>query len=98
MEITVVRHGQSESNRSGLWQGQGDSPLSEEGRLQAGALAYRLDGHHYDLIVASDLQRAVHTAETLEYEPEIDPTWRELDIGTWEGRSQVDVAAPLFAA
>ncbi|NNC91615.1 MAG: histidine phosphatase family protein [Acidimicrobiia bacterium] len=93
MEITVVRHGQSESNRSGLWQGQGDSPLSEEGRLQAGALAYRLDGHHYDLVVSSDLQRAVHTAEALGYEPEIDPTWRELDIGTWEGRAQEDVAA-----
>ena len=93
MEITVVRHGQSESNRSGLWQGQGDSPLSEEGRLQAGALAYRLDGHHYDLVVSSDLQRAVHTAEALGREPEIDPAWRELDIGSWEGRSQEDVAA-----
>jgi broad specificity phosphatase PhoE len=93
MEITVVRHGQSESNRSGLWQGQGDSPLSEEGRLQAGALGYRLAGHHYDLVIASDLQRAVHTAQALGHEPEVDPAWRELDIGTWEGRSQEDVAA-----
>ncbi len=93
MEITVVRHGQSESNRSGLWQGQGDSPLSQEGRLQAEALAYRLDGHHYDRVVASDLQRAAHTAESLGRRPEIDPMWRELDIGTWEGRSQEEVAA-----
>jgi len=91
MEITVVRHGQSESNRSGLWQGQGDSPLSEEGRLQAGALKYRLEGRTYDVVAASDLSRAVDTAELLGYEPEIDPTWRELDIGTWEGRSREDV-------
>jgi len=93
MEITVVRHGQSESNRSGLWQGQGDSPLSEEGRLQAGALAYRLESRTYDLVMASDLQRALHTAEMLSNEVEIDPAWRELDIGDWEGRSQEDVAA-----
>jgi len=91
MEITVVRHGQSESNRSGLWQGQGDSPLSEEGRLQAGALKYRLEGRRYDVVAASDLSRAADTGELLGYEPVIDPTWRELDIGTWEGRSREDV-------
>ena len=93
MEITVVRHGQSESNRSGLWQGQGDSPLSEEGRVQAGALAYRLEGRRYDLVVASDLSRAADTAATLGFETEIDPAWRELNIGTWEGRSREDVEA-----
>jgi probable phosphoglycerate mutase len=93
MEITVVRHGQSESNRSGLWQGQGDSPLSEEGRLQAGALAYRLERRRYDLVVASDLRRAADTAGLLGLEAEIDPAWRELDIGTWEGKSRDDVEA-----
>ena len=93
MEITIVRHGQSESNRSGLWQGQGDSPLSEEGRQQAEALAFRLAGRSYDLVVASDLSRAADTAGVLGYDPEIDPAWRELDIGSWEGKSREDVEA-----
>ncbi|MBT8217911.1 MAG: histidine phosphatase family protein [Acidimicrobiia bacterium] len=93
MEITVVRHGQSESNRTGLWQGQGDSPLSAEGRIQAEALAYRLENRRYDLVVASDLQRAADTARIAGFDPEIDPAWRELNIGTWEGRSREDVAA-----
>lgn len=93
MEITVVRHGQSESNRSGLWQGQGDSPLSDEGRLQAGALKYRLQGRRYDLVMTSDLSRASDTGGLLGYDPEIDPAWRELHIGTWEGRSREDVEA-----
>ncbi len=93
MEITIVRHGQSESNRSGLWQGQGDSPLSAEGRIQAGALAYRLEGRSYDLVVSSDLQRAADTAGLLGLDAEIDPAWRELHIGSWEGRSREDVMA-----
>lgn len=92
MEITIVRHGQSESNRTGVWQGQGNSPLSAEGRVQAEALAYRLAGRTFDLVVASDLDRAADTAGILDFEPEIDPGWRELDIGTWEGRTREDVA------
>lgn len=92
MEITVVRHGQSESNRTGVWQGQGNSPLSSEGREQARALAYRLGGRTYDLAVASDLDRASDTAGIVGVDPEIDPAWRELDIGSWEGRSREDVA------
>lgn len=93
MEITVVRHGQSESNRSGLWQGQGDSPLSVEGRVQADALAARLAARRYDLVVSSDLSRAADTAGAIGFAPEIDPAWRELDIGRWEGRSREDVEA-----
>ncbi len=93
MEITVVRHGQSESNRSGLWQGQGDSPLSDEGHVQVAALAARLENRHYDLVVASDLQRASHTAAALARGLEVDPTWREMDIGSWEGRSRADIKA-----
>lgn len=93
MEITLIRHGQSESNRTGLWQGQGDSPLSTEGAIQVDALARRLGDRHYDLVVASDLQRASGTAEALGKGVEIEPAWREMDIGNWEGRTREEVEA-----
>ena len=54
MEITFVRHGQSEANAAGRWQGQSDSPLSEHGQEQARLLAKRLAGRPFDVVLASD--------------------------------------------
>ena len=58
--VLLIRHGQSEWNADGRWQGQADSPLSDLGRLQA-AEASRAVGA-VDAVWASDLQRAVGTA------------------------------------
>jgi broad specificity phosphatase PhoE len=88
MEITIVRHGQSESNAAGLWQGQHDSPLTEIGRAQASRLAQRLAGKDFDLVVASDLSRASDTAAAVSDRVEIDKQWRELDLGEWESKSR----------
>ena len=94
-KITLVRHGQSESNLTGHWQGQGNSPLSEAGRTQARALAQRLRARRFDRIISSDLRRAADTArataEVLELEPELRHQWREIDVGTWEGLTQQEV-------
>ncbi|MBW2404074.1 MAG: histidine phosphatase family protein [Deltaproteobacteria bacterium] len=38
LEVCLVRHGQSVSNAAGVWQGQGDSPLSDIGRTQVASL------------------------------------------------------------
>lgn len=96
IEITLVRHGQSESNVTGRWQGHGDSPLSPEGRRQAAALAERLRGAHFDRLLSSDLQRAAHTAdavaEVLGQSVERFQTWREIDVGDWEGLTREEVA------
>ncbi|MFW5875882.1 MAG: histidine phosphatase family protein [Myxococcota bacterium] len=91
MEIVFIRHAQSVANVTGHWQGQGDAPLSEQGRAQARALAERLGDEPFDLVVASDLSRAADTARALDRELELDPSWREVDVGAWEGLTRAEV-------
>lgn len=93
LSITFVRHGRSEANEADIWQGQGDSPLSDDGRRQVRLLGERLEGQEFDLVISSDLQRARDTAEVLGLPVELDPEWREMDLGAWEGRTFAEVAA-----
>ena len=93
MEITVVRHGESETNAAGLWQGQGDAALSPTGHEQARALAERLHHRSYGLVLSSDLRRATDTAGYLGFEVEEQAEWRELDVGRWDGMSREEVEA-----
>lgn len=64
MELTLVRHGQSEANRDGILQGQYDSPLSELGRRQAAHLAawFASRSTRWDAVYCSPLSRARDTA------------------------------------
>ena len=95
MHLTVVRHGETEANITGHWQGHGDSPLNATGRGQAGKLADRLADQRWDLVVSSDLQRARHTAEAVGGRTgnsvRLDAVWRELDLGRWEGLTREQV-------
>ena len=92
MKLTLIRHGESEANVSGRWQGQGDSLLSSRGRDQASALARRLIHHEFDRIVASDLSRARDTAKALDRPFTTDDRWREINVGEWEGLTRAEVA------
>lgn len=93
LSITLIRHGRSVANDANLWQGQGDSPLSAEGRKQVELLGRRLEWAEFDLVISSDLERAADTAAALGRDVEFDPQWREMDLGAWEGRSFDEVAA-----
>lgn len=93
LSVTFIRHGRSVANDANLWQGQGDSPLSAEGRNQVELLSRRLEGAEHDLVISSDLERAADTAAALGRHVEFDPEWREMDLGAWEGRSFDEVAA-----
>src|SRR4029077_8976253 len=62
-EMLLVRHGQSEWNAVGRWQGSADPALTELGRLQAPHAASR--GGAFDVIVASPLIRALETARLI---------------------------------
>ncbi len=92
--ILVTRHGQSTWNASGRWQGQANPPLSDLGRRQAAMAAERLGT--VDLIVSSDLDRALHTAtiisEALGVGPVVvEPGLRERDAGEWSGLSRHEI-------
>ena len=96
-EIIIIRHGETEWNKTGRFQGHSDVPLSAEGRAQAEALGRNLAVDHVDAIYASDLTRAMETAAPLAARfglPVIsDPQLRELNFGAWEGRNFNDVNA-----
>ncbi|MFC4777777.1 histidine phosphatase family protein [Paenibacillus sp. GCM10023252] len=64
-EIVLIRHGSTAWNKEGRAQGHTNNPLDEEGLQQAEALAERLSGEQWDVIVSSDLQRAHQTAEAV---------------------------------
>ena len=85
--ITFVRHGQSEANRAGIWQGSGSSPLTGEGRSQAARVRERLARREFDIVQSSDLERCRDTAAGAGFAPELDSRWREGDLGEWEGLS-----------
>lgn len=64
-ELLLIRHGETDHNREGRFQGQMDVPLNATGRAQAERLAQRLQGEPLDVLVSSDLSRARATAEPL---------------------------------
>ncbi len=94
--LSLVRHGQSEANVSGRWQGHGDSDLSPLGREQAAALGERLAKWELGRFWSSDLVRAADTArataDALGREITFDPQMREIDVGAWEGLTRDEVA------
>lgn len=93
----LIRHAESEWNAADRWQGHGDPPLSDRGRSQADALAHSLEGEPFDLLICSDLQRAVETAQAISrvcgLEPRLDARFRELDVGRWTGLGADEIAA-----
>jgi len=98
MRLIVVRHGESEWNRIGRYQGQADAPLSELGINQAEALATRLKRESFDVIFSSPLQRATRTAEAIaRYHPDVpfvrEPALMEIHHGDWQGLYSADVQA-----
>lgn len=94
--LLIWRHGQTDHNASGIWQGQLDTPLSDKGREQALRAAEALASYNPTLIVSSDLQRAVDTAESLaarlNLKVRLDERFREIHAGLWQGMTVGDVA------
>ncbi len=64
-ELLLVRHGQSTANAKGIWQGQMEFPLSEEGRHQAALVGMALVRESFDALYSSPLARAFETARII---------------------------------
>jgi phosphoserine phosphatase len=88
-EIILCRHGQTDWNVHGRYQGRTDVPLNEYGRQQARELAGRLEDRRIDVVYSSTLERAYDTALEIArprgLEVRRDPRLDEIDQGLWEG-------------
>jgi alpha-ribazole phosphatase len=89
VEIYLIRHGETESNKERRYLGWTESPLSELGLRQAEAVGHYLASQGIDELYCSDLNRALHTARVIGagsgLKPIITPLLREIHFGQWEG-------------
>jgi len=96
-QLCLIRHGQTDWNLEGRYQGQSDVPLNQTGLAQAQSLAEQLKGPTFSAIYSSDLMRARQTAEPiakmLGITIQVDLRLREIDQGEWEGVLVEDIKA-----
>jgi broad specificity phosphatase PhoE len=93
--LLLIRHGQTDHNAAGRWQGHLDVPLNEKGQAQAQALAQRLADWPIEAVYSSDLQRAMQTAVAIAtphtLQPTFDPIWRERDVGAFQSLNSQEI-------
>lgn len=93
LHVLLLRHGLTDANASGTIQGHSPTPLNETGHRQAALLARAVAAWRppVEVLVSSDLRRAVQTAEPVAaacgLEPVYDPAWRERGLGEMEGKA-----------
>ena len=98
IELTVVRHGETESNVQKAFVGTSDDNLTDRGRIQADVIGKYLlnNGFQFDLVLVSPLQRAIETAKTIkkyiEFKIVKEPLLRERNYGVFEGKTAEKVS------
>jgi broad specificity phosphatase PhoE len=101
VRLLLVRHGETEWNRQGRFQGQIDVPLNDNGRSQAAKAGEFLKDVAIDFAVSSTMARPKETAEIIlkphpDVKLEVDAGLREISHGLWEGKfeSEIDQEFP----
>jgi broad specificity phosphatase PhoE len=96
LRLLAVRHGATEWSRARRFAGSRDIPLLAQGRLQAEAVAQALAGSFAAAVYTSPLERARTSAEVIakphRLEPVVEPAFREMGFGAWEGLTREEVA------
>ncbi|MCL4528358.1 MAG: histidine phosphatase family protein [Chloroflexi bacterium] len=94
-DLILIRHGETDWNLEGRWQGQADVALNERGRAQAVLIAQELKDVSISAIYSSDLIRAFETAQELSKATglpvNIDRRLREIHQGEWQGMLVADI-------
>ncbi len=92
--VILLRHGRTEWNATGRFQGQLDAPLDVMGKAQAVAAAVAVAEMQPDAIVSSDLGRTADTAAAVAAETDLevflDPRLREIVLGAWQGLTRAE--------
>ncbi len=95
--LLLARHGETDWNQQGRWQGMQNLPLNRAGQEQALALSARLKTERPAAVYSSVLQRAVATAQTIAKEHKLnvcrDERFNEINLGAWEGMTRKEIAA-----
>lgn len=95
--VLLIRHAQTDWNKTGRWQGHIDIPLNEKGHYQADLLAQRLANWPIQAIYSSDLKRATQTAAPIGAKlglvPVKEPALRERNGGSYQGMTGEELQA-----
>lgn len=95
--VLLIRHGQTDWNLEGRWQGHTDVPLNQAGLEQARALAEHLRNRPITAVYSSDLTRALMTAERIAeargLTVQIDHRLREMNLGVFQGLTIQEIKA-----
>lgn len=97
LRLFVLRHGETEYSRERRFAGARDVPLTVLGLRQCEAAAARLAGTPVTAVWASPLERARTSAECIakpyRLPVQVDPAFREMGFGEWEGLTRAEFAA-----
>ncbi|MBB1510150.1 histidine phosphatase family protein [Tessaracoccus sp. MC1756] len=93
--LVLLRHGETDHNAQGRFQGHADIPVNDTGRRQAEAARDRLAPFHFDAVYTSPLVRAAETARIVRPEAQfvVDPRLMEINVGSWAGLTWGEVHA-----
>src|SRR4030065_38117 len=95
--LIAIRHGETGWNKESRFQGHLNSALNDEGLAQAQALGERLAAERFDLLLSSDLGRALQTASAIAmrsgHEIVVEPRLRERRMGLFQGLTAAEVQA-----
>jgi broad specificity phosphatase PhoE len=93
--ILLARHGETDWNREGRFQGHANPPLNATGHAQAAKLAAELEGVELAAVYSSPLRRALETAQLVAAEHGLEPVavdaLREVDVGSWQGLTRPEI-------
>lgn len=94
-ELWLLRHGQTDWNLEGRYQGKKDVPMNATGWVQVEQAVKKLDGKKFDVIYSSHLTRARQTAnrlaEAFGLGVQLDERLSEISLGVWEGMLFTDI-------
>jgi broad specificity phosphatase PhoE len=94
--LLLVRHGETDWNKAGKFQGQIDVPLNDNGREQSRRAAEFLKDVKLDFAISSSMLRPKETAEIIlkhhgGLQLELRDELREISHGLWEGKFESEI-------
>lgn len=95
LDLILIRHGETDWNKEGVFRGLNDVRLNATGIMQADATAEALAGTVFDAIYSSPLKRALVTAKRIAKPHEIDvrtsDDLMDINFGLWQGKTEKEV-------